>query len=177
MILAGIIGCLRGVPGLKSGQYMMDDVSVFHGANDFLFELYTSAALKPTVIVPKKNIISIDLLLPENLDRMCSEMINDTISGEMLYGSAHLFMDGVWYSGKVKKAAVKRILCIAYRGKIEESIETIYLTAGKHFCEKMCKELKEAWKAPPEYYRNNTGGDTGGSSISGSYMFDGTEAM
>ncbi len=158
MIEAGIIKCLRGVPGLTGGGCLADLIYIFHGENDFLFELNTSESLKPTVIVPKKDVISIDMLFPDNLEEMCSKMINDTVSGEILFGSAHLFMDGVWYGGKAKRAAVKRILWVAYKGKIEDSGKTIYMTATKGHCAKMYKELQEAWKAPPEHYRNYPGG-------------------
>lgn len=154
MILAGSMNCLRGFPGLKKEDYLF----VYHNGENFIFEVITMSQLKPTFIIPKKKIVSIDMLFPDNLERMCGKMINDTISGEILFGSAHLFMDGIWYNGKSKKSAVKRILCIAYSGEIDGSIETIYLTERKPYCEKMYKKLQEAWKAPPEYYRNYPGG-------------------
>lgn len=160
MIRAGAMRCLRGFPNRKRAEYTL----VYHSGKDFIFEVVTNSQLKPTFVIPKKDILSIDLLLLDNLEKKCNSLVNDTIPGEILFGSAHLYMDGKWYNDTIRMAPVKSILCITYKGKIEELNETIYLTARKSRCTKIYKELKEAWKAPPEYYRNNTGGDAGGSS-------------
>lgn len=155
MIRVGYMRCLRGFPHRKRTEY----VFVYHSGKDFIFEIVTKSQLKPTLIVAKRDVISIDLLVPNHLEKMCNSMVDDAISGEMVFGSAHLFMDGAWYNDTIKTAAVKRILCVTYKGKIEESIETIYLTARKHNCKKMYKKMMDAWKAPPEYYRVYPEGD------------------
>ena len=135
MILAGSMNCLRGFPGLKNLEFLF----VYHNKDSLIFERISGPKPKPTVVVSKDKIISIDLLLPD-------------------------IMDGKWRLGNVEFPPVKCILCISYKGEMEEELETIYLTRGTGYCEKMYKKLNEAWKAPPEYYQDSTGGDAGGSS-------------
>ena len=137
MILAGSMNCLRGFPGLKNLEFLF----VYHNKDSLIFERISGPKPKPTVVVSKDKIISIDLLLPDILDLQCKSMVNDVILGEILFGSAHIFMDGKWRLGNVEFPPVKCILCISYKG-----------------------EMEEAWKAPPEYYQDSTGGDAGGSS-------------
>ncbi|MFQ8601009.1 MAG: hypothetical protein ACLSAP_10785 [Oscillospiraceae bacterium] len=149
MILAGSMNCLRGFPGLKNLEFLF----VYHNKDSFIIEKVSGSKPKPIVTISKDKIISIDLLLPETLDYQCKSMITNVILGEVLFGSAHLFMDNKWTLGKVEFSPVKIILCIAYKGEMEEEIETIYFTRGIGYCEKMYKKLMEAWKAPPEYYR------------------------
>ena len=68
MIRAGAMRCLRGFPNRKRAEYTL----VYHSGKDFIFEVVTNSQLKPTFVIPKKDILSIDLLLLDNLEKKCN---------------------------------------------------------------------------------------------------------
>lgn len=158
ILLIGTLRCLRGF----LHQQKLKFLDVNHSEEHIIFQMISGPMPRPTLAIPKEKIVTMDLLLPENLEDKCKSRVKENLYGETLFGSAHLFMDGKWEHDGLVEKPVKCILCITYKGETEEEIETIYLTAGIRYCRKMLEKLERALKAPPEYYRDdNTGGDSG----------------